>query len=157
MRFLFVITASLAVALASVRAAGVEFVRVWPAWRDAVDFDSISEHFTGREEHGHRVVLRTTPDARAGFYYLVRVANKDTAKTAASFSLRLISPQSPDVKTYSFSADVPSGQTVFELGLTGQTWPNAELHPVAWRLDLLSADGTVLATAKSFLWEKPAP
>jgi len=156
MRALLVIVVLALLVPFSARAADVEFVRVWPAWRDASAFESISEYFTGREEHGHRVVRRTTPDARAGFYYLVRVKNSDSAKTAAKFSLQVITPLSPATKTYSFAVDLPSGQTVFQLGLTGPDWPNAKTHPVAWKLELLSADGSLLATAKSFLWEMPS-
>jgi hypothetical protein len=43
------------------------------------------------------------------------------------------------------------------LGLTGADWPGGEqAHPVAWKLELVAADGRVLAAEKSFLWEKPA-
>jgi hypothetical protein len=29
------------------------------------------------------------------------------------------------------------------------------MHPVAWKVDVFATDGTLLATRKSFLWEKP--
>jgi hypothetical protein len=149
----FLLLAAVAPAFA---ADGITFVRVWPAWRDAAAFDSISEHFTGREEHGHRVVQRTTPDQRAGFYYLVRVRNEGTARADARFSLQVVSPASPETKTYAFPALIASGTTVFQLGLTGPEWPDRKAHPVAWKLELLSADGRVLASEQSFLWAKPS-
>ncbi|HYD84482.1 MAG TPA: hypothetical protein VEA63_10525 [Opitutus sp.] len=138
------------------RAADIEFVRVWPGWRDAADFESISEYFSGRENTGRRVVLRSQADARAGFYYLVRVMNSAAPQTGAKFSLQVIAPASPDVKTYAFPADIPARATVFQLGLTGADWPNKETHPVAWKLDLLDAKGQVLASQQSFLWAMPA-
>lgn len=147
---------ALAFVLVRASAAEVEFVRVWPAWRDATAFESISEYFTGQEAHSGRVVLRTNADQRAGYYYLVRVANPGAAQSAVKFSLQVITPASADTKTFSFPATLGAGQTVFELGLTGADWPDAKLRPVAWKLELLASDGAVLATAKSFLWEKPA-
>jgi hypothetical protein len=146
----------LSVAVSSAVAGDIGFVRVWPGWKDAEAFDSISEYFTGREEHAHRVVLRTHPDVRAGFYYLVRVANSDGPVSGARFALHVIAPTSPDAKTYTFSTTVPKGSTVYQLGLTGAEWPDRKAHPVAWELELQSGDGRVLASEKSFLWELPA-
>lgn len=146
----------LSLVAACAHAADVQFVRVWPGWRNADTFESISEYFTGRESDGGRVVLRTTPDARAGFYFLVRVANATTPLVGAKFSLQVITPASPDPKSYTFAADVPARSTAFHLGLTGPDWPGASVHPVAWKLELLSADNRILASSQSFLWEKPA-
>lgn len=138
------------------RSAEVEFVRVWPGWRAAESFESITEYFSGREEHGREVVLRTHPDARAGFYFVVRVANSGATHPGANFALRVITPDSPEPKLYQFPVDLPARSTVFRLGLTGPAWPDAKTHPVAWKLDLVSPEGAILASAHSFLWEKPA-
>ncbi|HWA86868.1 MAG TPA: hypothetical protein VG710_11640 [Opitutus sp.] len=151
---LFVCFVSFVVSLA--RAADVHFVRVWPDWRDAESFDRISEYFTGHEDTGSRIVRRTHPSIRDGFYFLVRVANSDASLDGAKFSLQLVAPTSPETKTYTFPADVPARTAVFMLGLTGPDWPNRKAHPVAWKLDLLARDGHVVATEHSFLWEKPA-
>ena len=156
MRSFVAFIAFASVALTGLRAADVSFVRVWPGWRDAESFESISEYFNGREDTGRRIVVRTHPDARGGFYYLVRVANRGAAQSGAKFSLQLIAPDSPDTKTYTFPVDLPGGQTVYQLGLTGPAWPDKDAHPVAWKLELLAADAQPLATATSFLWEKPA-
>jgi hypothetical protein len=156
MRFLSALAVCLTLALLRASAAEVEFVRVWPSWRDATAFESISEYFSGREAHSGRVILRTNTNERAGYYYLVRVANPGAAQPAVKFSLQVITPVSADTKTYTFPATLGAGQTVFELGLTGADWPDAKRRPVAWKLELLASDGAVLAAAKSFLWEKPA-
>lgn len=142
--------------VSAARSAEVEFVRVWPGWRNAESFESITEYFTGRENHGREVVLRTHPDARAGFYYTVRVANTGRDHPNASFALHVITPDSPDPKVHRFTVDLPARSAVFQLGLTGPAWPDAETHPVAWKLELRTADGTLLAASQSFLWEKPA-
>lgn len=143
-------------AIARASAADVDFVRVWPAWRDAEAFDRISEYFTAKEEPGRTTVLRTDAEVRAGFYFLVRVANHAAATPGAKFVLQLIRPDTPAPKTFTFPAALPAGQTVYELGLTGADFPNKQFRPVAWKLELRTADDRVLASQTSFLWEKPA-
>ena len=96
------------------------------------------------------------PERREGFYYLVRVANSGEALAGATFVLRVISPLGPDPKIISFPVEIPKRSKVFLLGLTGPEWPNQEVHPVAWKLELRSPTDEILASAQSFLWQKPA-
>jgi hypothetical protein len=136
-------------------AADVEFLHVWPGWRNAESFDRIAEYFGGRETFGRQVVLRTSQDTRAGYYFLVRVKNA-AALASAKFELSVIRPDNPEPKIYRFDAAVPARETVFQFGLTGSDWPGGEeANPVAWKVALLGADGRLLAEHKSFLWEKP--
>jgi len=155
MRSLFAACFFATAGLLSLHGAEVEFVRVWPSWRDAESFERISEYFTGKENTGREIVLRTHPDQRAGFYYLVRVANKEGVLPEAKFVLQVISPTQREAATTTFTVDVPSGSKVFQLGLTGSDWSDKSAHPVAWKIELKSADDKVLASAQSFLWEKP--
>lgn len=138
------------------RAADPVIVNVWPEWRSADSFDRIGEYFGHGENTGGHRILRTRAQARAGFYFVVRLA--PTIATAdARFEVRVIEADAPEPKTFTFSASAPAGENTFELGLTGQDWPGGKsVHPVAWKLTLLAADGRVLAEQKSFLWEKPA-
>ena len=99
-------------------------------------------------------MLRTQPDQRAGYYFLVRVANSG-APVAVKVSVQMITPTDSKPKTHTFATGLKSGDTVLNLGLTGGDWPDTRADPVAWKLDVLSADGPVLATAGSYLWEKP--
>jgi hypothetical protein len=156
MRLLFASILFATVGLFSLQAAEVEFVRVWPGWRNADSFERISEYFTEKENTGREIVLRTHPEERAGFYFLVRVANSGERLAGAKFVLNVISPASPEPKETIFPTEVPRRSKVFQLGLTGPDWPDGEVHPVAWKLELRSADDQVLASAQSFLWEKPA-
>ncbi len=156
MRSLFALCLFATAGLVPLRAAEVEFLRVWPGWRDAESFERISEYFTGKEDTGREIVLRTHADQRAGFYYLVRVMNSAAAIPGAKFVLQTISPTNPEPKIATFAVELPSRATVFELGLTGTDWPDRKAHPVAWKLELRSADDHVLASAQSFLWEKPS-
>jgi len=150
-------TAGCALALVAASAAfadDVSFVRVWPGWKSGDLFMRISEYFGSPEDSGGRIILRTHPGERTGCYFVARVRNKGSAEAGATFVLRLIAPDSPDPKTFSFAADVPPGEPIYEIGLTGPDWPGRKVHPVAWQLELRSADGKTLATSQSFLWSK---
>ena len=141
---------------AALFAAGVEFVRVWPGWRDADAFERIGEYFGKPENTGREIVIRTEPATRGGYYFLVRVKSPGDAPTPARFELSVIRPDKPEPVTHTFPVSLPAKETVYQLGLTGAAWPGGkEANPVAWRLALLGADGRVLAEQKSFLWEKP--
>ena len=150
--FLFL---ALVVASTALRAAGPEFVRVWPGWRPAESFDRISEYFDGQENTGKNSVLRTQPASRAGYYFLVRLKKGTTAPEGSKFALTVIGPDAPEPKVFTFPV-TGAPPRVFELGLTGSDWPNRETHPVAWKLELLSAEGASLAETQSFLWAMPA-
>mgnify|MGYP000853726223 CR=1 FL=1 len=136
--------------------AEISFVRVWPNWVDADAFETISEYFSGREHTGGRIIQRSQPDTRAGFYFLARVANTGAEISHAKFALHVILPGNPEPKTFTFPVSLPTKSTVVQLGLTGTDWPDREVHPVAWKLDLLSSTDELLATEQSFLWSKPA-
>ena len=135
-------------------AADVKIVRVFSGWRDAASFKRISEYFTGRENSGNEVVVRTRPGERGGYYFLVRTDNRGAA-TPAKFVFHVVLPDAPEPRTFSFLADLPAGKTVFNLGVTGADWPDAQIDAVAWKLDVLTAAGEPLAVEKSYLWEKP--
>lgn len=137
------------------RAGDVDFVRVWTDWRSAESFERISEYFTGQENTGSEVVIRSQPARRDGYYFLARVRNHGSAQPAAKLVLSIIKPDAPQVRVYTFPAALAAGDTVFHLGLTGLDWPGPKARPVAWKLEAVATDGTLLAVHKSFLWEKP--
>lgn len=145
----FLLTATIALA------AEVEFVRIWPAWRATESFVRISEYFGGEENTGRQTMLRTRPEDRTGFYFLSRVKNQGPAVADVRFVLEIITPDSPQTKTYTFNTPLPSGSHVFNLGLTGKDWAGEKVQPVAWRLRLLDGDEQELATSQSFLWRMP--
>ena len=139
----------------SASAADVEFTRIWPSWRDTASFVRISEYFGGKENSGRQTMLRTQPDNRDGYYFLTRVKNEGGAIADVRFVLEIITPASPVPKTFTFPASLPARSHVFNLGLTGDDWAGEDVHPVAWRLRLLTAENRELATEQSFLWQMP--
>lgn len=151
-----VILALFVFAAGAASAADVELVRIWPGWRDAAAFERISEYFGGGENTGRETVLRTQPAAREGFYFLVRTKSAQ-AIPSAKFELSVIRPDAPEVKVFTLASALPAKESVFQLGLTGADWPGGkEARPVAWKITVRAADGTVLVEEKSYLWEKPA-
>ena len=146
----------LLVAATALARADVEFVRVWPEWREAASFERISEYFDGKENSGSQVLLRTQPDSRAGYYFLARIKNNGAAEPGAKLVLTLVKPDSPKSRAYTFPLSLPAGQTVYNVGLTGDDWVGPKVHPVAWKLEVFTTDGRLLGAQKSYLWEKPA-
>lgn len=151
----FLALAFLLGSLTSAHAAGVEFVRVWPEWREADSFERISEYLTGKENTSGQIVRRSQPDSRAGFYFLVRLKNPGASQPSAKIVLSIIKPDAPQVRVYTFPVPLEAGESVFNLGLTGADWDSKRAHPVAWKLEVVATDGTPLGSQKSFLWEKP--
>ena len=145
---------SLAV-VAPAASAAVRIVHTLPGWREAASFKRISEYFTGRENTGGEIVQRTHPDQRAGYYFLVRIAN-DGPPVAVRIVLQVVAPGSVDPKTYTFNVALPERTSVLDLGLTGADWPGPRVNAVAWKLELTDEAGQPLASGKSYLWDKPA-
>ena len=139
------------------RPADVAFVRVWSQWHPALDFKRISEYFTDHENFSHKVIIRSQPASRAGYDFLARVRHPAVDLTGGKFVLQIITPGNPVAREFNFAlaAKCPPGVHVFQLGLTGSDWPSKGSHPVAWRLELRSADDRTLLGQQSYLWSKP--
>jgi len=138
---------------------GMTVVRIWPDYRAAESFDRIPEYFTGKENTAGQIVMRTHPEARAGFYFFMRLKHLgEVAIENAQVEISVIMPDSPAAKTFLLRVPVVlrKGAILLNPGLTGPDWPwtDARTQPVAWRARLLAADGAVLASQQSYLWSK---
>lgn len=152
------LTTSLLVITASICAASdLKIIRVWPGYRTAESFERISEFLGKDEDPSNQLILRTQENTRAGYYFLVRAKNFEHSATAnAKIELRVITPFSPEAKTYNFTCTLPTGSHVLNLGLTGTDWPGKPTDDVvAWQLRVLASDGTELAKTQSHLWAQP--
>jgi hypothetical protein len=153
-----VLVTLLALALSSLAAAAdLSIVRVWPGYRAAESFERISEYFTGQENPAGEIVLRTQPSVRDGYYFLTRLKNSGPEIVGAQIELHVIAPTSPEPQAHRFTCLIPSGNKVFNIGLTGKDWANdADQNAVAWLIRVTDASGAELATAQSHLWSQPA-
>lgn len=143
----------LALGVASAFAADVTVVPVFTGYREAASFKRISEYFSGKENTGGQLMLRTHPEQRSGYYFQLRI---NTATTVdARLVLQVITPDTATPRTFNFTTTLTGPKTMLNLGLTGADWPDLKINPVAWKLEVFSADGKLLATESSYLWEKP--
>lgn len=138
----------------SVAPAPFKIVRIMPAYHPADDFKRISEYFTGRENTGGAIVLRSQPAVRDGYYFLVRVKSPAPIPNL-TIEAQVINPKSPAVHVFRFPVSLPKGSQVIKLGLTGTDWPGVRAQPVAWKITFLDADGHPILAQQSYLWSKP--
>ncbi len=159
LRHLILLAAALLGAAAPAAVAAKEgdlsIVHVYTGWRDAASFKRISEYFDGKENTRGEAVLRSQPDQRAGFYFLVRVKSS-AGPRALKATLHIVTATNTRPADYSFPIELKAGETVVHLGLTGSDWSNPNGHPVAWKLELKDAADHLVAAESSYLWEKPA-
>ncbi|MBT5900842.1 MAG: hypothetical protein HOH58_01895 [Opitutaceae bacterium] len=134
--------------------ADLELVRVWPGYRDAASFTSASEYFQGPAAKAELTVRRTSPEHRAGYYWLVRTKT-DTTVAGAKIRLEVTRQGDTEPQLHEFDLDLNRGNHAVPIGLTGLDWPDPAEVPIAWRLTVLSDDGSSLASQSSFLWQDP--
>ena len=131
--------------------AAPEFVHIWPEYHQLEYFERLGEFFGGQEQHPGRTILRSKPEERAGFYFLIRVKSAAEIPQGASWRLEIVRPGSPKTETRTFPIPSPI-LAVTELGITGSEWPDPKTAPIAWRVSLLDASGAILITRASRLW-----
>jgi len=133
--------------------ADVTVVPIFTGYREAASFKRISEYFSGKENTGGQLILRTHPDQRSGYYLQFRI---NTATTVdAKLVLQIITPDTATPRIFNFTTSLAGPKTMLNLGLTGTDWSDMKINPVAWRLEVYSVDGKLLGVENSYLWEKP--
>jgi len=126
---------------------------VWPEYHKAEYFDRIPEFFNGKETHPGRCVLRSQPKAKAGYYFLIRLAKGVEVPASAHWRLEFLRPGMQKTETRELALDGAKPERVYELGLTGEDWTDPKAHPVAWRITLVDEAGKPLLSHQSLLWE----
>ena len=140
-------------AVSALAARATEITRVWTEWRDAESFVRLSELIDGKENPGSEIFLRSQPDSRDGFYFLVRLA--DATPVDGTIEAQVIMPGKMKPVSFKFPASVKSGSSVYQIGLTGSDWPDQKVRPVAWKIILLDSSGKEIVSKESFLWSPP--
>ena len=132
----------------------IEIKAIMPRYIEAENFTRISEYLTGKENQGRRVIIRTQPRAREGFYFIL-VLNKNVRKLPADTYIlgEFYTPTSLDAQTHRFElpSTLPGTDEIF-LGLTGADWPQKDAQPSAWRFTIKNSREETLAQKQSFLW-----
>ena len=144
---------------AGVGTDGVVIKHVDQQFMEVAAFQRISEYFTGRENTSGRVIERTYPQQRAGYYFIVSLEwhphTTLPAGTQADIDFLRKNDPRPHHAHFVFSQSSGTFDEIL-LGLTGADWTDRNLTIVAWKLTLKDAAGAVLADRQSFLWGFPA-
>jgi len=139
-------------------AAPIEIVRVWTDYRLGKDTIRLAEILSGRQFTGGSTEHRTQPDSGDGYFFTVRVDRaSDFRMQAYTLRLHVIAPDTVGPRTFEFPVPASKKRGIrLELGLTGSDWPHEpEQQPLAWMIEVVDGAGEVVASEKSFLWEKP--
>lgn len=132
----------------------VEIEEIKPRYIKEEQFKRISEYLTGKENTSGRVIIRSTLDERAGYYFTlildeqVRALPKGTVIVGEFFT-----PISVEKQTHEFALPNKRARTkeVF-VGLTGEDWPSEGGVPSAWKFTIKDPNGKVLGQKQSYLW-----
>jgi len=122
------------------------------------DFRRISEYFTGKENTSGRLIERTDPAQRNGYYFIVGLVwhPSVTLPAGTQVDVDYIRNDDPATRHAHFVFGAPAG--TFEeilLGLTGADWPDKNARIVSYKVTFKDAAGQVLADRQSFLWSLP--
>ena len=128
-------------------------MRVWPEYRTDESFARIGEYFGGSEK-SPELIVRSQAGSRDGYYFLARFKNAEAVK-GAILAIETILPGNENAQVHFIPLDLPRGVRAVLAGLTGSDWNGAKVKPTAWRVRLLSSNGSELALQQSFLWSLP--
>jgi hypothetical protein len=158
MRFLIIaLICSLLAGCASAPKQAVTSVvieEIKPRYMETEQFKRISEYMSGKEYLGDRIILRSTPEQRAGYYFTL-IIEEDVRQLPKGTVIigEFYTPKSVEVQTHEFT--MPNTRTstneIF-VGLTGEDWPEKSAVPAAWRFTIKDPNGMVLGEKQSYLW-----
>lgn len=125
-------------------------------YRETSSFQRIQEFFTGRESPGNRTLLRSQPEDRSGQYFLILLEQPVEESGVDEVEIEVISTASKESRLHTFSLEGARvrGYWIY-CGLTGDDWPDASVHALAWTARLRDNTGQVLAEWESFLQRLP--
>ena len=132
----------------------VEIEEIKPRYIETEQFKRISEYLTGKENIGDRVILRTQPEHREGYYFILVLDNdvrrlpNGTVVVGEFYTSQSLGKQ---IHEFTLPSQRASTDEIF-IGLTGEDWPKKDGVPAAWRFTIKDANGVVLGEKQSYLW-----
>ena len=146
-RFLFLSLSTLILSGSLCNAADI----VYSQFRDADSFKRISEHMSGEENPGRYAIARTHPENRSGHYIALKIESSDQPNHWKTIRIQIVRPGGQDVISYDLPISV-QGKSRALIGLTDSYWSDGERAPLAWKAEMLDAQGNIVSSAQSFLW-----
>lgn len=101
---------------------------------------------------GFRTVIASQPEQPRGQYFLAKL-EQAASGNVASARLTIYPSVGKDPVEFVLDLKGKSLRKWLYLGLTGSDWPNPEIQPMAWKIELLGSGGELVSEWKSFLWE----
>ena len=122
------------------------------------DFKGIIESFTKTESKGGHVILRTDENQRSGLYFTVTFNNSlQLLPSGCLIRLSFVTNNTPTEQVQTWEMPEAKHSLLFQneiyLGITNSEKALASASLVAWKVEILSHKGQVLATQKSYAWE----
>lgn len=158
MRLIFIALLSLlCIACTSTRKPALSSVlikEIKPRYMQKKAFVRIAEYLNGQEHTGNRMIFRSNPEVRSGYYFTLVLDDKiERLPIGTSLTGEIFTPDSPELKTFTFTlpAQRPETQEIF-FGLTGPDWPNPASVANAWQFTIKGPNGEILARSQSYLW-----
>lgn len=140
----------------SAKSGVYEFSQVYFRYIPEENFMRISEFFDGEENPGVRKLIRSVPEQRSGFYFILRLEpGWKTLQEGSQLRVHYVPLDAihPIVYDFDLGEEVRSWNGEIFFGLTGEQWSQEGGEPIAWKLQLLSPAGKVMAVRDSFLWK----
>lgn len=132
----------------------LDIEEIKPRYIPEVNFIRVREYLTGAENLGRRIILRSDPESRDGYYFTLILNQKARDLPRGTVIIgEFHTPFSTELQTYEFRIPnkLPKTKEVF-VGLTGKDWPDSDRVPSAWRFTINDANGERLAQKQSYLW-----
>jgi hypothetical protein len=136
--------------------AGIEIENVRIRAVEGKIFNRISEYFTGQENTGSRIILRTQQDERSGLYFILRLSerlNQLPKGSAVQIEFFEVGSSQLQTRTMMLPDNLKKTNKLF-VGLTDEGRMNKP-QPIAWRIAIVNAEGEEIMDTKSYLWEMP--
>ena len=105
-------------------------------------------------KQGFRTVVASQPKNPGGQYFILHIEDRGSVSPVMA-RMTLFTTDRKDSVMHEWNLPAGELESWLYLGLTGSDWPDADVRPLAWRIELLDAAGAVVAEWKSFLWEMP--
>ena len=133
----------------------VEIEEIKLRYIEKQDFTRIGEFLSGHENTGDRMIFRSNPEIRSGYYFTLILDEKiERLLTGTTITGEIYTPSALDLKTYTFTlpAKRPKTKEIF-IGLTDTDWPNKNGVANAWRFTIMGPNGEILGSSQSYLWK----
>ena len=134
----------------------VEVVDTVPRFMVEAQFKRIKEYQTGAEHAGKRVIIRTDPEIRDGYYFALLLDKKVSELPQGTVIVgEFYTAATAEKQEYTFTLPSKLKKTkAVYLGLTGDAWPyGSGKVPAAWKFTFVDPNEVVLGSTQSYLWE----